>query len=105
MSAMLLGEESFDLKERLLIESHNEDELDEEQIEKIYDHTIHKKMWTKEYIGLYAHYAGVGINGGISGLVLNFCVYYFHGSSTLCPNASSIIFLPWRYTSHYSIYE
>lgn len=64
---------------------------------------ITKKMWTWDYIGLYAHYAGVGINGGIQGLILNFCVYYFHGATTLCPNAQAIIFLPWSFKIVYAI--
>ena len=76
------------LHEKLITIDENEDEI-------FPDENITEKMWTQEYIGLYAHYAGVGINGGISGLILNFCVYYFHGSTSLCPNAGAIIFLPW----------
>lgn len=52
---------------------------------------------------MYAHYAGVGIAGGIQGLLLNFCVYYFNGATSLCPNAQSIVFLPWSFKIVYGI--
>ena len=46
----------------------------------------------------------MGINGGIQYLALNFCTYYFNGSDTLCPNAQSIIFLPWSFKIFYAIF-
>jgi hypothetical protein len=58
---------------------------------------IKERMWTKEYIGLYCHYAAVGFVGGVQGILLNFCVFYFDGADNLCPNAQSIVFLPWRF--------
>jgi len=41
------------------------------------------KMWTWNYIGLYAQYAAVGLLYGMSGMSLNFCVYYYEGKSLL----------------------
>jgi hypothetical protein len=62
------------------------------------------RMWEKENIGLYAHYAAVGFVGGIAGMCLNFCVYSFNGAEDLCPNAQSIIFLPWSFKIFYAIF-
>ena len=97
------------LLEKLIID-HGIHEYDKHQekisadlSDQIDDNDITEKMWTWDYIGLYAHYAGVGINGGIQGLILNFCVYYFHGATTLCPNAQAIIFLPWSFKIIYAI--
>jgi hypothetical protein len=42
--------------------------------------TLADKMWTWNYIGLYAQYAAVGLLYGMSGMSLNFCVYYYEGN-------------------------
>lgn len=57
---------------------------------------IGKMMWTRNYIGLYAHYAAVGFNGGMISMALNFCAYSYKGAPNLCANSPTIITLPWR---------
>ena len=46
MSGVLFSEELIDLKSRLL-DSSEELEVNGQFDEKVYDETIHKKMWTK----------------------------------------------------------
>lgn len=53
------------------------------------------QMYRFHNVGLYTHYAGVGLSGGISGLCLNFCFYVYKGSTNVCGNAPSLIFLAW----------
>jgi hypothetical protein len=64
---------------------------------------LKRRMWERDNIGLYAHYAAVGFVGGIAGLCLNFCVYSFHGAEDMCPNAQSIIFVPWSFKIFYAV--
>lgn len=68
-----------------------------------YGDPIMPKMYTKDFIGLFAHYAGVGFQGGIQGLAYNFCAYSFVGSSNVCANSISIIFLPWSFKVLYAM--
>jgi hypothetical protein len=60
-------------------------------------------MWTLNYIGLYAQYAAVGIVTGSTGITYNFCIYYYNGSSNLCLNAKSLIFLPWSFKIFFAL--
>lgn len=60
-------------------------------------------MWTKEYIGLYSHYAALGFLGGLGGLFLNMCVYYFDGPDSMCPNAYSIATIPWNFKIFFAV--
>ncbi len=57
---------------------------------------IGQKMWTLDFIGLYAQYAAVGLVTGSVGIAYNFCVYYYEGSSNLCSNANNIVFIAWK---------
>ena len=61
------------------------------------------QMYQWEYLGLYAHYAGVGLCYGIQGLCLNFCYYYFGGENNVCANAPSMIFIPWGFKIFYAM--
>ena len=71
--------------------------------ERSFEGDIGSKMWTWEYIGLYSHYAAVGINGGIQGLCTNFCYYYFAGDNNVCANSASLIFIPWGFKVFYAM--
>lgn len=65
--------------------------------------TLAEKMWTWNYIGLYAQYAAVGLLYGMSGMSLNFCVYHYDGDANLCANANGFIFLAWSFKLFYAI--
>jgi hypothetical protein len=52
-------------------------------------------MWTKEYIGLYCQYAGVGLLYGMSGTFYPFCNYHFVGRPNVCANSNNIVFFAW----------
>ena len=61
-------------------------------------------MWTRSFIGLYAHYALVGYSSGtLQGLVQNFCYYSLHGPPNLCINAYNIIVIPWNIKFFYAM--
>jgi hypothetical protein len=55
------------------------------------------RMWSKELVGLYCHYAAVGLNGGIQGILSNFCFFYFKGDPNVCGVAYSIVYIPWSF--------
>jgi hypothetical protein len=57
--------------------------------------SIKGQMYHFTYIGLYAHYAGVGITGGMLGVSTNFCFYYFKGKQNVCANAAQLAQIPW----------
>lgn len=61
------------------------------------DSDIASRMWSKELVGLYCHYAAVGLNGGIQGILSNFCFFYFNGDSNVCGVAYSIVYIPWSF--------
>lgn len=93
----------------ILIKSdfNNLNNTDNEVYEKnefINNDSLQKKMWTLNYIGLYAQYAAVGIVTGSLGITYNFCVYYYDGSSNLCSNAKSLIFLAWSFKIFYALF-
>lgn len=49
-------------------------------------------MYKLENIGLYTHYAAVGLMGGMSGIARPFCDYVFTDApANLCANANSIV--------------
>jgi len=54
-------------------------------------------------IGLYCHYAGIGVAYGIAGICLNFCFYFYDGSDNVCANAPSLVILPWGFKVFYAI--
>jgi len=61
------------------------------------------QMYQWEFIGLYAHYAAVGLSGGIQGLSLNFCYYYYKGANNVCANSASMIMIPWGFKIFYAM--
>jgi len=63
-----------------------------------------EKMWTLNFIGLYAQYAAVGFVLGSMGVGMNFCVYVYGGASNVCANSSSIMRLPWSFKIFYAIF-
>eukprot|EP01041_Mallomonas_annulata_P002108 gene2108-4119_t len=58
---------------------------------------IEELMWTKDYVALYSQYAALGLIFGMSGVGMNFCVYVYQGSSNLCANSDSIIYIMWSF--------
>lgn len=62
------------------------------------------QMYQWEFIGLYSHYAAVGLSGGVQGLSLNFCYYYYHGANNVCANSTSMIFIPWGFKIFYAMF-
>ena len=62
------------------------------------------QMFQWNHLGLYAHYAAVGLNGGIQGLSLNFCYFFFKGESNVCANAPSLIFIAWGFKVFYAMF-
>jgi hypothetical protein len=54
-------------------------------------------------IGLYCHYAGIGVGYGIAGIALNFCFYFYNGSDNVCANAPSLVFLAWGFKIFYAV--
>eukprot|EP00605_Chrysophyceae_sp_TOSAG23-4_P000109 GSChrysophyteH1.ASY1.ANO1.119.1 assembled CDS len=61
------------------------------------------QMYEWNHLGLYAHYAAVGLNGGIQGIATNFCFYYYEGENNLCANAQSMIFIAWGFKVFYAM--
>lgn len=61
------------------------------------------QMYNFHNIGLYTHYAGVGLSGGIVGLCSNFCFYFYEGSNNVCANATSLIFIAWGFKIFYAM--
>ena len=53
-------------------------------------------MWTKDYVGLYAQYAAVGLLYGSVGTLFPLCFYVYEGPSNLCANASNVVFFAWN---------
>jgi hypothetical protein len=51
---------------------------------------------SKEFIGLYAQYAAIGLLYGSSGTYLPFCVYNYHGATNLCANSVVIGEIGWK---------
>ena len=60
-------------------------------------------MWSRDYIGLYAQYAAVGLLYGTKGTLSSFCFYIYDGPSNLCSNASNIMFFAWNIKIFYAI--
>ena len=58
---------------------------------------IGPQMWYAHNIGLYSHYAAVGLVYAIAGLCYNFCYYSYDGSDNVCANAQSLIFVSWGF--------
>jgi hypothetical protein len=56
---------------------------------------IAPQMYKIHNVGLYAHYAALGLVYAIAGLCYNFCYYVYDGSDNVCANAQSLIFVPW----------
>ena len=61
------------------------------------------QMYYFHNVGLYCHYAAIGIGYGIAGLSLNFCFYYYEGSDNTCANSPSLVFLAWGFKIFYAI--
>ena len=78
------------------------DELDREDGFKRKE-PLGPQMYQWHYIGLYAHYAAVGLSGGVQGLAPNFCYYFYKGANNVCANAGSMIFIPWGFKIFYAI--
>ena len=57
-------------------------------------------MWSWPYIGLYAHYAAIGILGAPA---KNFCYYSYHGDANVCGNAAHVIALAWNFKIIYAL--
>ena len=62
-------------------------------------------MWSRDYLGLYAQYAAVGLLYGSTAFTANtFCPYVFHGEPNVCAIAANIACsnLPWKqnYKNH-----
>jgi len=58
---------------------------------------LHKKFWKWKYLGLYAHYAGLGLIMSSVNCSTNFCYYYFRGPHNVCANSWSLIVIPWGF--------
>lgn len=61
------------------------------------------QMYKFHNIGLYTHYAGVGLSGAIAGLCSNFCFYYYGGNNNVCANAQSLVFVAWGFKIFYAM--
>jgi hypothetical protein len=77
----------------------------EEALDDSFDRTlpIAPQMYTWNHIGLYAHYAAIGLNGGIQGIATNFCFYYYKGDQNVCANSASMIFIAWGFKVFYAM--
>lgn len=60
-------------------------------------------MWSKDFVGLYAQYAAVGLLYGTSGALLPFCVYVYDGASNVCANSANIVFFAWNFKIFFAI--
>jgi hypothetical protein len=58
-------------------------------------------MWSAGYIGLYAHYAGLGLMQGQMSVAKAFCAYVYDGPSNLCSNAGGLLYLAWNFKVRY----
>ena len=61
------------------------------------------QMYQWNFIGLYAHYAGVGITGGLLAVSNSFCFYYYNGANNVCGTAPSIIAIAWGFKIFYGV--
>jgi len=61
------------------------------------------QMFKWNYIGLYAHYAGVGITGGLLAVSTSFCFYYYDGANNVCATAPSLIAIAWGFKIFYGV--
>lgn len=62
-----------------------------------------EQMYRFHNVGLYCHYAAVGLGYGIQGLAPNFCFYYYGGDANVCNNAQSMVFLAWGLKIFYAV--
>ena len=61
-------------------------------------------MWSRDYLGLYAQYAAVGLLYGSTAFTANtFCPYVFHGEPNVCANAANIAFFAWSFKILFAI--
>ena len=61
-------------------------------------------MWSRDYIGLYAQYAAVGLLYGSTSYTANtFCPYVYDGDPNLCANAANIAFFAWSFKILFAI--
>ena len=63
----------------------------------------HAPRYRFHNIGLYCHFAGLGLCYGVSGIAQNFCFYFYDGSDNVCANAPSLIFLAWGFKIFYAM--
>ena len=61
------------------------------------------QIYSWNYVGLFAHYAGVGFTGGMLGMSSNFCFYFYKGAPNVCANAGTLIAIPWGFKIFYAI--
>ena len=61
-------------------------------------------MWSKDYIGLYAQYAAVGLLYGMTGTLNSFCFYVYEGEGNLCSNAANIMLFAWYIKIFYAMF-
>ena len=61
------------------------------------------QMFNFHYVGLFSHYAGVGITGGMLTVASNFCFYYYHGADNVCANAASLMAVAWGFKLFFGI--
>lgn len=55
--------------------------------------------------GLYSQFAAIGLLCGMAGSTLNFCIYYYDGTSNMCANANTLVFLAWEFKFFFAVYS
>lgn len=61
------------------------------------------QMFSWNYIGLFSHYAGVGITGGMLAVASNFCFYYYEAQNNVCANAGSLMSIAWGFKIFFGV--
>lgn len=61
-------------------------------------------MWTWPHVGIYAHYACIGVvNGILSQALLPYCMYRSGGQPSTCATLSTFVNLPWGFKICYGL--
>jgi hypothetical protein len=54
-------------------------------------------MWAVHRVGLYCHYAVIGLIYGSAGTYYPICTYVYRGDANICANSKSIAFVGWGF--------